>query len=88
MEIELTAEQNDFIRAGIEQGRYHDSADAIHRAMDQWVERERDLLELIAAIDAGDDSPESDDIVLESDEDIARFVKGVEQRGRERLAAR
>jgi putative addiction module CopG family antidote len=88
MEIELTAEQNDFIRAGIEQGRYHDSADAIHRAMDQWVERERDLLELIAAIDAGDDSPESDDIVLKSDEDIAQFVKGVEQRGREKLAAR
>ncbi len=88
MEIELTPEQTDLIRLGIEQGRYRDSADAIQRAMDLWVERERVRLELLAAIDAGDDSSESEDIVLEWDEDIAQFVKGIEQRGRAKLAAR
>jgi len=88
MEIELTPEQDDLIRLGIEQGRYRDSADAVNRAMDLWVERERVRLELLAAIDAGDDSPESEDIVLESDEDIAQFIKGIELRGRAKLAAR
>jgi len=48
----------------------------------------RARLELLAAIDAGDASPEQDDIVLDSDEDVAEFIKGIEQRGRARLAAR
>jgi putative addiction module CopG family antidote len=87
MEIELTPEQDDVIRLGIEQGRYKDSADAVQRAIDLLVERERVRLELLAAIDAGDDSPESEDIVLESDEDIADFFEGVKQRGRATLAA-
>jgi len=88
MEIELTPEQKSFVHLGIEQGRFKDSAEAVKHALDQWVERERSRLELLAAIDAGEASPEQDDIVLDSDEDVAEFIKGIEQRGRVRLAAR
>jgi Arc/MetJ-type ribon-helix-helix transcriptional regulator len=87
MEIELTPEQKSFVHLGVEQGRFKDSADAVNHALDQWVERERSRLELLTAIDAGDDSLEQDDIVLDSDEDLAEFIKGIEQRGRARLAA-
>jgi putative addiction module CopG family antidote len=88
MEIELTPEQSSFVDLGIEQGRYLRVEDAVQDALQLWVERERTRLELLAAIDAGDDSPESEDIVLESDKDIAEFVKGIAERGRAKLAAR
>jgi hypothetical protein len=42
---------------------------------------------LLAAIDAGDDSPEQDDIDLDSDEDLVEFIKSIEKLGRARLAA-
>jgi putative addiction module CopG family antidote len=87
MEIDLTPEQKSFVHLGVEQGRFKDSADAVNHALDQWVERERSRLELLAAIDAGDESPEQDDIVLDSEGDLAEFIKGIEQRGRARLAA-
>ena len=87
MEIDLTPEQKSFVHLGIEQGRFKDSADAVNHAMELWVERERSRLELLAAIDAGDASLEQDDIVLDSDEDLAEFMKGIEERGRARLAA-
>jgi Arc/MetJ-type ribon-helix-helix transcriptional regulator len=88
MEIELTPEQSDFIRAGIEQGRYHDSADAIHRAMDQWVERERERLELIASLDAAADSIEAGEFIEYSQEALANLPSDVAKRNKSRLAAR
>ena len=87
MEIELTPEQSDFIRVGLDQGRYSRAEDAVQDALELWVNRERARLELLAEIDAGDACPESDDIILESDEDIDAFVEGVKQRGRAKLAA-
>lgn len=87
MEIELTPEQSDFVRMGIEKGRYRDPADAVGNALDQWVERERQRIELLTAIEAGVDSQEQDDIVLDSQEDIDAFFEDIKQRGRTRLAA-
>jgi putative addiction module CopG family antidote len=87
MEIELTPEQSDFVRRGIETGRYRDPADAVGSALDQWVERERQRIELLTAIEAGVDSQEQDDIVLDSQEDIDAFFEGIKQRGRTKLAA-
>lgn len=89
MEIELTPEQGDLIRLGIEQGRYRDSADAIQRAMDLWVDRERNRLELIASLDESADSIEAGegDTILDSDADIAAYIDGIKQRGRTRLVS-
>jgi len=87
MEIELTPEQNSFVDLGIEQGRYLRAEEAVQDALELWVNRERARLELLAEIDAGDDSPESEDIILQSDEDIVKFIRGIEQRGRAKLAA-
>lgn len=87
MEIELTPEQDSFVDLGIEQGRYLRAEDAVQAALELWVNRERARLELLAAIDAGDDSPESEDVIIESEEDMAEFIEGVKQRGRATLAA-
>ena len=50
MEIELTPEQSDFVRMGIEAGRYRDTSHAVGDALDQWVERERGRMELLASL--------------------------------------
>jgi len=86
MEIELTPEQSDFVRLGIESGRYRDPAEAVGRALDRWVECERQRLELLTAIEAGVNSPEQDDIALDSQEELDAFFEDIKQRGRARLA--
>jgi putative addiction module CopG family antidote len=88
MQIELTPEQDAFIQDAIEKGRFKNPADAVHRAMDLWVERERARLELIEAIEEGERSLDSGEYIdLDSDEAIAEMMEGVKQRGRARLAA-
>jgi Arc/MetJ-type ribon-helix-helix transcriptional regulator len=88
MNIELTPEQNDLIRLGVEQGRYRDSADAIHNAMDQWVERERERLELVASLDAAADSVEAGEFVEYTQEALGNLPSDVAKRNKPRLAAR
>ena len=88
MQIELTSEQNDFIRLGIEQGRYSNGAEAVQDAMNGWVERERARLELIQAIEEGESALDAGEYIdLDSDEAITEMMEGVKRRGRERLAA-
>jgi len=88
MQIEITPEQDQIIRLGIEQGRYQDEAEAVRSALDSWVERERERLELIAAIEEGEQSLEEDGgIVLETKENIQNFFNGITEIGRERLEA-
>jgi len=55
--------------------------------MNRWVERERDRLELIAAIEEGERSLDAGEYIdLDSDEAIEEMIEGVKRRGRERLA--
>jgi putative addiction module CopG family antidote len=88
MQIDLTPEQRSFIEYGIEQGRYQNEEEAVREALALWVDRERARAELLAAIDAGDNSPEGEDIVLSSEEDVAEFVNGIRERTRAKLAKR
>jgi Arc/MetJ-type ribon-helix-helix transcriptional regulator len=87
MEIELTPEQDDLIRLGIEQGRYRDSADAIQRAMELWVERERVRLELVASLDEAADSIEGGEYTEYTEETLAQLPSDVAKRAKTRLAA-
>jgi len=86
MQIQLSPEQRSFVELGIQQGRFRDPEEAMQQALSLWVERERARLELLAEIEAGDASPRENDAVLDSDEEIADFLAGVEQRGLARLS--
>jgi putative addiction module CopG family antidote len=87
MEIELTSEQDALIRQAIEKGLYQNPADAVHFAMDLWVEQERARLALLEAIQEGEDSAEREGwIELDSDEAITALIEDVKQQGRDQLA--
>lgn len=88
MEIELTPDQTDLIRLGIEQGRYRNSADAVSRALDLWVERERQRLELLASLDGAADSIEAGEFTEYTEESLAQLPAEVAKRCRARLAAK
>ncbi len=87
MEVQLTPDQQAFVRQAIESGRLRREEDAVKEALALWEERERRRLEILAAVDEAEASlarGEGRPITQESMRGLAESVK---QRGRARLAA-
>ncbi len=87
MQIELTPEQEELVRLGIEQGRYQDFAGAIQRALNLWVEQERMRLELFDSLDEAVDAIEAGEYTEYSEESLAMLPSIVANRSRTRLKA-
>jgi Arc/MetJ-type ribon-helix-helix transcriptional regulator len=87
MQIDLTPEQQDFVRQAVASGRFERPEDAVQAAMTLWIERERRRAEILAAVDvakASIDRGESTEITRESMRALAEEVK---RHGRAQLAA-
>jgi putative addiction module CopG family antidote len=87
MEVQLTPDQEAFVRQAIESGRLRRAEDAVEEALSLWEERERKRAEFLATIDVAEASlarGEGRVITQESMRDLAEDVK---RRGRARLAA-
>jgi putative addiction module CopG family antidote len=87
MEVQLTPDQEAFVRKAIESGRLQREEEAIKEALALWEERERTRAEILAAVDEAEasvDRGEGRIITQQSMRDLAAEVK---QRGRDRLAA-
>jgi putative addiction module CopG family antidote len=54
MEVQLTPDQEEFIRKGMDEGRYKSADDAVRETMAHWEEAQRERLEMIAALEAGE----------------------------------
>ena len=87
MEIELTPEQRDFIRRAVAEGRLKRAEDAVRHGLDLWVERERRRDELLAAIDAAEDSLAHGEGRAITQGSMRELAEEVHQRGLARLAA-
>jgi len=87
MEVQLTPDQQAFVRQAIESGRLHRAEDAVREALSLWEERERTRAEILAAVDEAEASlarGEGRSITRASMSELAEEVK---RRGRARLAA-
>ena len=51
MEVQLTPEQEAFIRQAISSGRLNRAEDAIQQALSLWEKQERNRVEILAAFD-------------------------------------
>jgi putative addiction module CopG family antidote len=51
MEVQLTPEQEAFIRQAIATGRLHRAEDAVQQALSMWEKQERQRVEILAALD-------------------------------------
>jgi putative addiction module CopG family antidote len=87
MQVDLTPEQQDFVRRAVESGRFERAEDAVRAAIALWVERERRRAEILTAVDiakAALDRGEGIEITQASMRSLAEDVK---RRGRTQLAA-
>ena len=87
MEVQLTPDQEAFVRQAIESGRLRCEEDALKEALSLWEERERARAEILVAVDEAEASlarGEGRSITRESMRELADSVK---QHGRARLAA-
>ena len=78
MQIDLTPEQQDFVRQAVASGRFERPEDAVDAAMTLWIERERRRSEIIAAVDiakASIDRGEGIEITKETMRAVAEDVK-------------
>lgn len=87
MQIELTIEQQEFIRRAVETGRVKRTEEAVQQALELWVERERTRDELLAAIDEAEASLARGEGILITKESMKELAQDVKRRGRARLAA-
>jgi putative addiction module CopG family antidote len=86
--LNLTPDQEAFVRQAIATGRFHRAEDAVQEALSLWEQRERTRAEILAAVDTAEASlarGEGRPVTSQSMRELAGEVK---QRGRARLAAR
>jgi len=82
MEIDLTEDQQAFIREAVETGRLRSAEDAVREAMLLWEERERRRLEILNAVDRSEASlSRGEGRSITSRDTAVQLAEDVKQRG-------
>ena len=87
MEVQLTSDQEAFIRQAIKTGRYTREEEAFKEAMLLWEERERARAEILAAVEVAELSLANGGGRVISEASVRELATEVKQRGRARLQA-
>ena len=88
MEVQLTEDQKEFVRQGIEMGRYSHEEDALREALSLWEERERYRAEILADLDLAEASnARGEGRWINSLEESRQLADEINKRGMARLAA-
>lgn len=89
MEVQLTEDQQSFLRQAIERGRYNREEDAIADALALWEERERRRAEILLAVDLAEASyVRGEGDVVTSDAEAVRLFEQIQTDGIQRAAAK
>jgi putative addiction module CopG family antidote len=87
MQIDLTPEQQDFVRQAVASGRFDRPEDAVRAAMELWIERERRRAEILAAVDIAKASIDRGEGTEITEDSMCALAEDVKRRGRAQLAA-
>jgi len=87
MEVNLTPDQEAFVRQAIESGRLRHEEDAVREALALWEERERARAEFVATLDEAEASLAGGEGRVITQESMRNLAEEVHQRGISRLAA-
>lgn len=85
MEVQLTPDQQAFVREAIAAGRFQREEDAVREALSLWEERERARIEILAAVDAAEASFAAGRGLVITESSMQELADEVKQRGRARL---
>ena len=87
MEVQLTADQQAFVRTAVESGRFKREEDALRDALSLWEMRERRRAEILAAVDQAEASFErGEGRIISTQEESDQLADEIKARGRTRLA--
>jgi Arc/MetJ-type ribon-helix-helix transcriptional regulator len=86
MQIDLTPEQQDFVRQAVASGRFERPEDAIQAAIALWIDRERRRTEILAAVDIAKASIDRGEGIEITKEAMRAVAKDVKRRGRGHVA--
>ena len=87
MKVQLTPDQEAFVRHAIASGRLHAEEDAVREALSLWEDRERTRAEILAAVDKADASLSHGEGRGITEQSMRELADEVKKRGRARLAA-
>ena len=88
MEVQLTPDQEAFVREAIQSGRLRREEDAVKEALSLWEKRERRRLEILIAVDRAEASvARGEGRVVTSAEEARRVAEDARRRGMARLNA-
>ena len=85
MNVELTADQREFVQRAIESGRLTSEEEAVREALELWEERERRRLEILAIVDEADASLARGEGREITEESMKALAEDVKQRMRHRI---
>ena len=87
MEVQLTPDQEAFVRRAVETGRLQSEGDAVQEALALWEERERRRVEFLATLDDARASLARGEGRVITQETMRELSAEVKERGRARLIA-
>ncbi len=87
MNVELTADQREFVQRAIESGRIATEDEAVRQALKLWEERERRREEILTMLDEADASLARGEGIPITDESMKALAEEAKQRLRQRIAA-
>lgn len=87
MQIDLTPEQQDFVRQAVESGRFERAEDAVQAAMSLWVQHERRRAEILAAVDTAKASIDRGEGIEITQQSMRALADDVKRLGRTQAAA-
>ena len=85
MRVELTPDQEAFVRQAIKDGRVGSTEDAVQEALQLWEKRERRRSEILAAVDEAEVSLGRGQGMVMTEESMRNLAEEVKNRGRSRL---
>lgn len=84
MKITLTPEQESLIQHAIENGRVASADAAVQEALDAWVERQRDLIDLLMALDEAEEDFRTGNFIECDAEGLGELAESIKRKVRER----
>jgi putative addiction module CopG family antidote len=87
MDVQLTPDQEAFVRRAVEAGRLRSEGDAVAEALSLWEERERRRAELLCSIDEARAALAHGEGRVITEESMRELSAAVRERGRARLVA-
>ena len=88
MEVQLTPDQEKFVRRAIESGRFRGPQDAVQEALALWEVRERKRGELLASLAEAEAALARGEGLVITEESMRALAEKTKQHGQARLASK